>query len=170
MAGKKSASKPAAKPAPKAPTKAARKPAVAPIPKDQPRVSPCLVTKDAARVIDFLKRVVGAKELYRLAGPDGKVMHAEVRIVDSVVMLSEASDQHPAMPAMLNIYVEDVDATYAKALAAGATAVRPVADQFYGDRSGGVKDPSGNLWWFATHVEDVPHDEIVRRAAAMKKP
>ena len=152
------------------PAKAAKKATVSPIPKDQPRVSPYLVTKDAGRVIDFLKRVVGAKELYRLAGPDGKVMHAEVRVVDSVIMLSEAGDAFPAMPSMLSIYVEDVDATFAKAVAAGATVVRPVADQFYGDRSGGVKDHAGNQWWFATHVEDVPHDEIARRAAAMKKP
>jgi uncharacterized glyoxalase superfamily protein PhnB len=131
-------------------------------------VSPYLVVKDAARVIDFLKRVLGATERYRLATPDGKVMHAEVEVVDSVVMVAEATESHPPMPAMLSVYVEDVDATYAKALAAGATPVRPVADQFYGDRSGGVKDHAGNQWWFATHVEDVSPDEIARRAAALK--
>jgi uncharacterized glyoxalase superfamily protein PhnB len=100
--------------------------------------------------------------------PDGKVMHAEVRIADSLVLLAEASEQFPAMPSMLSVYVEDVDATYAKAVAAGATPVRPPADQFYGDRSGGVKDQGGNQWWFATHIEDVEPDEIARRAAAMK--
>jgi uncharacterized glyoxalase superfamily protein PhnB len=144
------------------------KKSVKPIPEGQPRVSPYLVSRDASRVIEFTKRVLGAKELYRLAGPDGKVMHAEVRIGDSVVMVSDGGPEHPPMPTMLSVYVEDVDATYAKAVAEGATPVRPVANQFYGDRSGGVKDHAGNLWWFATHVEDVSPEEITRRAAAMK--
>jgi PhnB protein len=151
------------------PTAAPKKKAVKPIPEGQPRVSPYLVCKDAARVIEFLKKVVDAKEHYRLGEPDGKVHHAEVRVGDSVIMLSDGGPEHPPMPAMLSVYVEDVDATYAKALAQGATPVRPVADQFYGDRSGGVKDHAGNLWWFATHVEDVSPDEIARRAASMKK-
>jgi uncharacterized glyoxalase superfamily protein PhnB len=175
---KKSAAKPAARaaskaalaPATSAPKQApAKTGAVSPIPKDQPRVSPYLVTRDAAGVIDFVKNVLGAKERYRLAMPDGKVMHAEVWIADSLVMLAEASDAFPAMPSMLSVYVEDVDATFGKALAAGATAIRPPANQFYGDRSGGVKDASGNQWWFATHIEDVAPEEIAARAATMKK-
>jgi uncharacterized glyoxalase superfamily protein PhnB len=165
----KSASRAVSKAALKPATKAAKRGAVAPIPKGRPRVSPYLVTRDAERVIDFLKKVVGGVEEYRLASPDGKVMHGEVKIADSVVMLAEASDQHPAMPSMLSIYVEDVDATYAKALAAGATPIRPPADRFYGDRSGGVKDHAGNQWWFCSHIEDVSIEEIERRAAAMKK-
>ena len=152
-------------PAAKAPAKGK----VAPIPAGQPRLSPYLVTKDAARVIEFMKSVLGGKDRYCLAEPGGKVMHAEVKIADSVVMISDASEQHPATPAMLHLYVEDVDATYAKALAAGATSIRPPSDQFYGDRSGGVKDVGGNQWWLSTHVEDVSVEEIGRRAAAMEK-
>jgi uncharacterized glyoxalase superfamily protein PhnB len=144
------------------------KKAVKPIPEGQPRVSPYLVSRDAARVIDFTKRVLGATESYRLASPDGKVMHAEVKIGDSVVMVSDGGPEHPPIPGMLSVYVEDVDATYAKALKEGATPVRPPADQFYGDRSGGVKDHAGNQWWFATHIEDVSTEEIARRASAMK--
>jgi PhnB protein len=142
---------------------------VKPIPEGQPRVSPYLVSKDAGRVIEFLKRVVGATETYRLSEPDGKVAHAEVRIGDSAVMLSDGSGEHPPMPAMLMVYVNDVDATYAKAIAEGATAMKKPENQFYGDRSGAVKDHAGNQWWFATHVEDVAPDEIARRAAAMRK-
>jgi uncharacterized glyoxalase superfamily protein PhnB len=145
------------------------KQAVRKVPEDRPRVAPYLVVKGAARLIGFLEQVVGAKERYRLAGPGGGVTHAEVEIGGSVVMLADASAEHPAKTAMLHVYVEDVDATYSRALAAGATPVRPPADQFYGDRSGGVQDPFGNQWWFSTHVEDVSPEEISRRAAAMGK-
>jgi uncharacterized glyoxalase superfamily protein PhnB len=156
----------AAKPSPSG---AAKKTAVKPIPEGRPRVSPYLVTKEADRVIDFLERVVGATVEYRLADPAGKVMHAEVRIGDSVVMVSDGSKEHPPAPATLHVYVEDVDTTHAAALAAGATEVRAPEDQFYGDRSGGVRDHAGNQWWFSTHVEDVSIEEIARRAASAKK-
>jgi uncharacterized glyoxalase superfamily protein PhnB len=162
------AATPAAKPAPKAAAPAAKPGAkVAPIPTDQPRLTPYLVTKEAGKIVDFLKRVLGGTERCRMATPDGKIMHAEVKIADSLVMLAEANEQFPAMPSMLSVYVEDVDATYAKAVAAGATPLRPVENQFYGDRSGAVKDAGGNQWWFATRIENLSPEEIGTRAAAM---
>jgi len=127
-------------------------------------VTPYLIVTGAERVIEFAKATFGAQEAMRLAAPGGRVGHAELRIGDSAVMLADASAEHPAMPCMLHVYVDDADATYGRALAAGATGVRPVADQFYGDRSGGVRDPCGNLWHIATHIEDVPPDEMKRRA------
>jgi uncharacterized glyoxalase superfamily protein PhnB len=113
-----------------------------------------------------MKDVLGAEEMFRMDSPTG-VGHAELRVGDSVVMLADAqgSATGKVAPAMLHIYVEDVDATYRRALAAGATSLREPADQFYGDRSGGVEDGFGNQWWFATHIEDVPPDEMERRAA-----
>ncbi|MGH7067465.1 MAG: VOC family protein [Acetobacteraceae bacterium] len=127
-------------------------------------VTPYLIADGAAKVIDFAKTTFGAVETVRLAAPGGRIGHAELRIGDSTVMLADASSEHPAMPATLLVYVEDVDATYRRALSAGATSVRPVANQFYGDRSGGVRDRSGNVWHIATHVEDVPPAELARRA------
>ncbi len=106
----------------------------------------------------------------RFAAPQGRIGHAEMRIGDLVVMLGDAHDDHKPMQAMLHLYVDDADATYQRAVAAGATSVQAPTDQFYGDRSGGVKDPCGNLWWIATHIEDVAPDELKRRAeAAMGK-
>jgi PhnB protein len=156
-------------PKPMNPAKPASPRRVQAIPPGHPRVSPYIIAPDAARVIEFLKRVLDAQVLYRLDGPDGKVMHSEVKVVDSVLMISEACDGFPATQAMLHVYVEDCDEVFAKAIAAGAQQVRPIADQFYGDRSGGVKDHAGNQWWFSTHIEDVSPEEIGRRAAAMKK-
>jgi PhnB protein len=148
------------------PAVAASRTGVKPIPEGHPRLSPYLISRDAGRVIEFLRRVLGATESFRLSHPDGRVAHAEVRIGDSVVMVSDGGPEHPPMPAMLMTYVEDVDATYAKALEQGATTVRAPADQFYGDRSGGVKDHAGNQWWFASRVENLTTGEIERRAAS----
>ncbi|HEY7579016.1 MAG TPA: VOC family protein [Acetobacteraceae bacterium] len=127
-------------------------------------LTPYLVVEGAGRLIEFLEEVFDAEQKERLPAPGDLVGHAELRIGDSVVMLGDARGSYTPMPAMLYVYVEDVDATYQRALAAGATQVQPPADQFYGDRSGGVKDPCGNLWWIATHVEDVAPDELKRRA------
>jgi PhnB protein len=118
------------------------------------------------KLIDFLKNVFVATEVERMTQPDGTVRHAEVKIGDSIVMMGEAGEQWKAMPAMLYVYVKDVDATYKKALAAGATSVREPADQFYGDRSCGVQDASGNQWWISTHIEDVAPEEMQKRAKA----
>jgi PhnB protein len=134
-------------------------------------LTPYLVVEGAARLIDFLKAAFDAKETERMAAPGDRIGHAEVRIGDSVVMLGDAHGEHKPLQAMLYVYVDDADATYRRALAAGATSVQEPADQFYGDRSGGVRDPVGNLWWIATHVEDVPPAELKRRAqAAMQRP
>jgi len=147
---------------------------VKPIPEGYHAVTPYLIVKGAANAIAFYEEAFGAKELYRLAEPDGRVAHAELQIGDSRVMLA---DENPAMgarspqsiggtPVTLSLYVEDVDATVARAVKAGARLIRPVANQFYGDRTGGVTDPYGHSWFVMTHVEDVSPDEISRRAAA----
>ena len=142
--------------------------AVKPIPDGYQRVTPYLVVDDAGALLDFVARVFGAKERGgRFTTPDGKIGHAEFAIGDSVVMCSDAaaSADGQLYPGLLNVYVEDVDETYARALDAGATSLREVSNQFYGDRTGGVRDSNGNQWWIATHVEDVPPEEMERRAA-----
>ena len=144
---------------------------VKPIPDGYNAVIPYLMVPDAARFIEFLSTVFGARVTEQLMRPDGKIGHTEVRLRDSMIMLSEASDGYPATPVMLHFYVEDVDATFKRAVQAGGTVVAEPSNQFYGDRSGGVKEPSGNTIWIATHVEDVAPDELHRRAAAaMGKP
>lgn len=139
---------------------------VKPIPDGYHAVTPYLVVRNAAGLMDFLAAAFGATVKERVARPDGAIMHAEMRIGDSLVMMGEASAEHPAQPASLHLYVADADATYKAALAAGATSVRAPTDQFYGDRTGGVRDPAGNTWWIATHVEDVTPAELVARAAS----
>ena len=138
---------------------------VKPIPDGYNAVTPYLMVRDAARFIEFLSTVFGARVTEQLKRPDGKVGHTEVRLGDSMIMLSDASDGYPATPVMLHFYVEDVDATFARAVKAGGTVVAEPTKQFYGDRSGGVKEPCGNTIWIATHVEDVAPDELQRRAA-----
>ena len=143
---------------------------VKPIPDGYPAVTPYLMVPDAARFIEFLSTVFGARVTEQLKRPDGKIGHTEVRVGDSLIMLSEASEQHPATPVMLHFYVADVDAAFERAVRAGGTVVAPPTKQFYGDRSGGVKEPSGNTIWIATHIEDVAPVELQRRAAqAMAK-
>lgn len=147
---------------------------VKPIPDGYHSVTPYLVVKGAAAAIDFYKRAFGAIELLRLEGPNGVIGHAEVKIGDSPVMLADEHPDHGALspdsiggsPISLMVYVEDVDAVFAQAVEAGATEIRPVQNQFYGDRSGMLKDPFGHTWNIATHVEDVPEDEIAERAKA----
>lgn len=148
---------------------------VKPIPDGYRNLTPYLIVADGAGAIAFYSGVFGAVERMRLGGPDGKVGHAELTIGDSLVMLA---DEHPAMgarapaafggsPVSLHLYVADVDAVVAKAIAAGATLRRPVENQFYGDRAGAIEDPFGHTWHLATHVEDVSHKEIGRRAASL---
>jgi PhnB protein len=147
---------------------------VDPIPKDYPRVTPYLSIDGAAKAIDFYRDIFGATERVRMAGPDGKVGHAELDIGNSVIMLSDAFPDMGAptpkalggSPVFLMVYVADVDDVHKRALAAGAKEIAPVTDQFYGDRSGQFEDPFGHRWNVATHVEDVPPDEMERRAAA----
>lgn len=146
-----------------------------PIPDGYSTLTPYLIVPDAAAAISFYRRAFGASERMRLEAPGGKIGHAELSIGDSLIMLA---DEHPAYgarapqhfggsPVMLHLYVENVDAVVGRAVAGGATAIRPVQDQFYGDRSGSVADPFGHVWHIATHIEDVPPEEIARRAAAM---
>ncbi len=139
-----------------------------PIPEGHHTVTPFLRVADAAKLIDFLKQAFAATETFRMDGPDGTVAHAEVKIGDSIVMIGQAPAGQ-AMQAMLHLYVPDTDAVYRSAMAAGATSIREPADQFYGDRSGGVRDICGNEWWMATHIEDVSQEEMERRMAAMAK-
>ena len=139
---------------------------VKPVPDGYHTVTPYLVVQDVAGLIDFLERAFDAEETERMQSPDGPIMHAEVRIGDSVVMMGEAGEDTPPMPAMLHLYLEDADAAYQRALDAGATSLREPEDQFYGDRTAGVKDDFGNQWWLATHIEDVTPEEMQRRADA----
>ncbi len=138
-------------------------------------VTPYLYIKDAASAIEFYKQAFAATELMRLAEPDGKIGHAEIMIGDSHIMLS---DEFPDMgyrgPQSLggstvgiHLYVEDVDALAGQAVAAGAKLVKPLQDQFYGDRNGSLEDPFGHVWYISTHKEDVSPEEIQRRVAAM---
>lgn len=136
------------------------------VPAGHNAVSPYLVTKHANDVIRLMTDALGGQEIHRSARADGAIMHAEVKIGDSVIMISDANDEFPPMPCMLNVYVPDCDAAYTRALQLGATSLREPASQFYGDRSGGVRDAGGNQWWIATHEEDVAADEIERRAKA----
>ncbi len=132
------------------------------IPEGYHTVTPYLTVRGAAGLIDFVKMALGAEERLRMPGPDGTVGHAEVMIGDSVVMLADAAEE--PRPSTLHLYVEDADATYERALAAGATSEREPRDEFYGDRMAGVRDAYGNIWWFATHREDISDEEMVARA------
>ncbi len=140
---------------------------VKPIPEGYHAVTPYLAVDGAGKLLDFVKQAFGADELLRMNTPDGKVGHAEVKIGDSTVMLADATttEQGQAMPTILYLYVEDVHKTYRRAVEAGGVSLREPADQFYGDRNASVRDPVGNQWWIATHVEDVSPEEAARRAA-----
>jgi PhnB protein len=139
---------------------------VKPIPDGYRTVTPYLVVRDVPRLLDFLQQAFGATELMCAARPDGSIMHAEVAIGDSRVMMGEPSEATPAMPGCVHLYVVDTDALYHLALQAGATSLREPTDQFYGDRMAGVQDPVGNHWWIATHTENVTPAELARRAGA----
>lgn len=141
--------------------------AVKPIPDGYHSVTPYLVVHGAATLLTFLKQAFDAQERHPpMQRPDGTIMHAEVQIGDSIVMLGEPMGECIPLPGSLYVYVSDADAVYQQALRAGATSLMPPADQFYGDRNAGVKDPVGNHWWIATHQEDVPPEEMATRAAA----
>jgi PhnB protein len=140
------------------------------VPESYHTVTPYLVVRNADKTIEFMKKAFGGELSFEaMTRPDGKIGHADVRIGDSHVMIGEASDQHPAMPAMIHLYVPNVDAVYQRAVAAGGASMMEPTDQFYGDRTSSVRDPSGNHWYIATHVEDVPTAELKKRAEAMFK-
>lgn len=149
------------------------------IPKDYNSVTPYLVVKGPAQAIEYYKKVFGATETVRMTGPDGKVGHAEIKIGDSHIMLA---DENPSMgqghtsaatigssPVSLYIYLPDVDQVVRRAAAEGAKVLKPVEDQFYGDRTGFIQDPFGHLWGVATHVEDVAPKELEERAKKVRQ-
>lgn len=145
--------------------------AVRPIPEGYHTATPYLIIRGAAAALDYYQKAFGAVVLMNMEGPPGKVAHAEIKIGDSILMMS---DEHPEMgfkspatlggsPTGIMLYVEDVDAVFARALAAGGTELRPLRDQFYGDRSGTLTDPFGHVWTVSTHKEDLTPEEITRR-------
>jgi PhnB protein len=153
--------------------------AVKPIPEGYEAAIPYLSVVDAARAIEFYQRAFGATEVMRMAGPDGRVGHAEIKIGKALLMLA---DEHPEIdfrspkslgvtrsPVGIHLYVEDVDAVYKRALQAGATSLREPADQFFGDRNAQLQDPSGHVWFVSTHTEDVSPEELRRRFEALSK-
>jgi len=148
--------------------------AVRKIPEGHNAVSPYLIVDGAARALAFYEQAFGATEIFRHTAPNGRIGHAEVRIGDTVIMLADefpdlgawAPRKFGGSPVRLHLYVENVDAVAARAIAAGATVKSPVADQFYGDRMGTLEDPFGHTWYVTTHIEDVPPDELERRAKA----
>lgn len=146
------------------------------IPDEYRAATPYLIIRNAAKALDFYKQAFGANETMRFPGPEGKVVHAEIKIGDAVIMLADECPEMGARspestggsPVFVLVYVEDVDTFTARAVKAGAKLVRPVEDQFYGDRSGTLEDPFGHLWTIATHKEDVSPEEMEKRMAAMQ--
>ena len=138
------------------------------VPKGCQSVIPYLVVSSAKKLITFLETTFEAKATECMMRPDGSVGHAEVKIGDSVVMISDACPEYPAGKANIYVYVADTDAAYARAVKAGGKSTMEPADQFYGDRNAGVQDEFGNTWWIGTHKEDVPADEMQRRMTARK--
>ena len=141
---------------------------VNPIPDGYHTLTPYVFCKDVDRLLEFLQKAFDAEIVECLKSGDGTVMHAEAKIGDSHMMLSPGKGEWKATPASFYLYVPDTDALYRKAMAAGATSISEPADMFYGDRNAGVTDPTGNHWWIATHIEDVPPEELARRAAAQQ--
>ena len=150
-------------------------PALKPIPEGYHTATPYLIVRGAASAIEFYKKAFGATELFRMDAPGGKIGHAEIKIGNSPIMLADevpeigarSPQSYGGSPVTILLYVEDVDAVFNQAVAAGATVQRAVADQFYGDRSGGVTDPFGHVWYIATHKEDLSPEELRKRAAAL---
>ena len=146
-----------------------------PVPAGYHTVTPYMAVKNGIKALEFYKKAFGATELTKLIMPDGRLGHAELRLGDSMIMLSDEFPEYGGKspqtlggsPVNIHLYVDDVDAFFKKAIAAGAKEAKPIKDQFYGDRSGQLEDPFGHLWWVATHKEDVPPDELQRRADSM---
>jgi PhnB protein len=146
-----------------------------PIPEGHHTVTPYLSVRNGGKAMEFYTTAFGARERYRLMMPDGRLGHGELTLGDSVIMLADEFPEYGSTgpetiggtPVTIHLYVEDVDAFVKKAVAAGARERKPVMDQFYGDRSGQIEDPFGHVWWVATHKEDVPPEELEKRARAM---
>ena len=165
------------KPAAKKKTVARKIKPVKPIPAGYHAITPYLSLRDAANAIDFYKKAFGGKVTVKMEMPGGKIGHAEMKIGDSMVMLADESPEmdffgpltRGGTTVLLHLYVKDVDATVAKAIANGAKVIRPVKDQFYGDRAGGLEDPFGHRWYVATHKEDLTPAQIKKRMAEEMK-
>ena len=150
-----------------------------PIPEGYHSITPYLVVKDAAQAIEFYRRAFGAQEIERIPGPGGRgVMHAEIKIGDSPFMITDEFPEFPewrgpqargGTPVHIYLYVDDADRLFRQAIAAGAKELLPIQDQWYGDRSGGITDPFGHVWYIATHKEDLTPEELKQRAAAQGK-
>ncbi len=138
------------------------------IPEGFHTVTPYFIVPDATAFLAFLKDGLGAAEVSLFRDPGGRVMHAQARLGDSMLEFGEANAQWPAMRLSLHVYVPDTDAAFRRAVAAGAKSIRDPRTEFYGERSAGIEDPAGNIWWLATRVENVSEEEIARRAAAMQ--
>ena len=136
---------------------------VNPIPEGYHTVTPYLIIPDVKGLITFAEEAFGARDAHTIPDNEGRIMHAEMRIGDSVIMMGQSNENFPPMPAMLHLYLEDVDGAYERALAAGATSTREPQNEFYGDRTAGVQDAYGNQWWLAAHVEEVSEEEMERR-------
>ena len=143
--------------------------AVKPIPEGYHSVTPYMICSGAAKLLDFAKATFDAQETFRMPGPNGTIAHAEFRIGNSMIMVSDGGNEWPPMPCSLYIYVDDVDGAYQRALKAGATSLKEPANQFYGDRSASVRDFAGNIWGIGKHIEDVSPEEMDRRMKEMKK-
>lgn len=140
--------------------------AIKTIPDGYHTVTPCVLVNDVVSLIDFLQQVFDAKETERMVDPNGRIMHAEVRIGDSLIMMGEVSEGNPTIPAMFYLYLEDCEAAYQRAMAAGATSLQEPRAEFYGDRTAAVRDASGCQWWLATRVEEVSVEEMEKRSSA----
>jgi PhnB protein len=138
-------------------------------PKGYHTVTPFIYNTNIAETIDFATKAFGATLKEKHFTPEGRIMHAEIVIGDSIVMMGETHGDMPSMPVMLYLYVEDCDSVYKNAMAAGGKSLREPTTEFYGDRSSGVTDPWGNQWWIATHVEDISPEEMAKRAEAAGK-
>lgn len=143
---------------------------VQPVPEGFHTVTPYISVKNLTDEFRFLENAFNARVIRQTKGPDGLIRHAEVRIGDSMIMFAEACEEWPATPVALYLYLPDVDTVYQQAIKAGATSIMEPADQFYGDRNGGVKDPAGNTWWLGTHIEDLTDEQIHERMLARFSP
>jgi PhnB protein len=142
---------------------------IAPRPQGHAAVMPFLMGERMDKLIEFMTKILGAEELYRLTHANGKVWHAQLRIGDAIVMAGDTMGMHPPAQMNLYVYVDDVDAMFKKAIEAGAESIAEPEMQFYGDRAGGFRDFAGNVWWLANHREDVSYDEMTRRAKEIEK-
>lgn len=146
-----------------------RKKPVEPIPQGYHTITPFLLADNAEKLIDFIKKAFSGEVEYLMKSEDGKIRHSTVRIGDSLIMVSSGTKRYKPMPCMLHLYVEDVDSVYKQAVRAGGKSLREPTDEFYGDRSAGIKDDWDNQWWIATHIEDVSEEVIEKREKEFRK-